>query len=226
MKKHRKNSTRDEFTKWLEFEETMEQQKEMTEVTPKDAPAEETAERSDEVVNTANAGAEAQKQAGLKKVAAIIAIVGVTFILIITGIVLVKVYKQNKANELVYQQMAEEWDTRFNKDEYICCYSIMEQDGELVLIAHLGSPNFVISKTPVPEEPEWYEDGLKQCLNGEKTDQALFAAKLYMVLKHDKDYRFKSDDMALGIAMFEQNELSKEQYQMALQAFTFDLVYS
>ena len=78
MKKHRKNSTRDEFTKWLEFEETMEQQKEMTEVTPKDAPAEETAERSDEVVNTANAGAEAQKQAGLKKVAAIIAIVGVT----------------------------------------------------------------------------------------------------------------------------------------------------
>ena len=122
MKKHRKNSTRDEFTKWLELEETMEQQKEMTEVTPEDAPAEETAEKSDEVVNTANAGAEAKKQVNDKfaKILIVVMLIIFALIVVITGI---SAIKKRKANEKVYAQFAEDWDSMYNNKKYLRLYS-------------------------------------------------------------------------------------------------------
>ena len=224
MKKHRKNSTRDEFTKWLELEETMEQQKEMTEVTPEDAPAEETAEKSDEVVNTTNAGAEAKKQVNDKfaKILIVVMLIIFALIVVITGI---SAIKKRKANEKVYAQFAEDWDSMYNNKKYLRLYSCIEYEGEYVLIINERKiPNCAVTKAPLPHEPDWVKQGLEDALDGKHTEMALFACKYYMA-ESEISAASAEQCRALGIGYFENNSrLTDEQYTKCLQSLCYHLV--
>lgn len=194
-------TTRDKFTEWFEDNENVQQNNAQV------APPEEA---------TANAVAKA-KWTTPKKIGVVIAILAIIAIaLAIVGIA------KKKAKENVYQKMAEEWDKEYNNSKYLLYYGIYNFDGEITCVVDPYIPNSVLTNEPLPKTPSWYKEGLEDCLNGNETKKALFAAKYYTVRKTTEN---TDECIALGMALFEHPEKYDEvQIEKCEQTFCWHLV--
>ena len=96
--------------------------------------------------------------------------------------------------------MAEEWNhTYMNEEDSYAYYGVYDFDGEYTVVVDSYIPNIVLTDQPIPDEPERYREGLREYLEHNQTERAMFAAKLYTVLDENKAYRWRKEGMALGI---------------------------